>query len=106
MRFRFSSRIQDIKYLIKIERPNFSNYNLSITEKILDSCGVPLEVMEPMMQNMIRNVFTIGPGNTQSGPANRGDRKTMEMQQKMLADKFPEYENLYQLYSEIISQKK
>ena len=85
---------------------NFSNYNLSITEKILDSCGVPLEVMEPMMQNMIRNVFTIGPGNTQSGPANRGDRKTMEMQQKMLADKFPEYENLYQLYSEIISQKK
>jgi predicted short-subunit dehydrogenase-like oxidoreductase (DUF2520 family) len=85
---------------------NFSNYNLTITKKILDSCGVPLDVMEPMMDNMMRNVFHIGPANTQSGPANRGDRETIEMHRKMLLEKFPEYENLYLLFSEIILQKK
>jgi len=85
---------------------NFSNYNLRIAEKILDEAKVPLSVMESITYGMFEKAFNTGPLASQSGPAHRGDSATIEKHLSIINKLYPQYVDLYRIYSEIIRQKK
>ncbi|HMW39121.1 MAG: DUF2520 domain-containing protein [Saprospiraceae bacterium] len=91
-------------HLAAVFSNNFSNFNLIISEMILKKTGIPLEVLQPIMMQMVQKAFEAGPENTQTGPARRGDRQIVEKQHSFLEEEIPEAADLYLKISKSIIQ--
>lgn len=81
---------------------NFTNFNYLIAQKILASVNVPFDVLHTILDSGLKNVFEKNPMNTQTGPARRADTKVIQSQTKELSQKFPEYKEIYKIYSQLI----
>ena len=77
---------------------NFANHMYTISERLLESEGVPFSVMLPLVRETARKVETMSPASAQTGPAVRGDRKVIDEHLQLLKD-CPEYAELYRLIS-------
>ena len=66
---------------------NFSNYLLTVSSEILDRIGMPLDTIEPLMQETFSKAFLNGPENSQTGPGKRGDIETIKKHVEMLEAK-------------------
>ena len=77
---------------------NFANHMYAISERLLESEGVPFSVMLPLVRETARKVETMSPASAQTGPAVRGDRKVIDEHLQLLKD-CPEYAELYRLIS-------
>lgn len=79
---------------------NFTNHLWTIADRILHrEAGLDLSVLEPLLKETLRKATTIGPQQSQTGPAIRGDKAVMEKHCSLL----PEGEReLYQLLSNSI----
>lgn len=91
-------------HLAAVFSNNFSNFNLIIANMILKKTGIPLEVLQPIMMQMVQKAFEAGPEYTQTGPARRGDRQIVQRQHTFLETELPEVADLYQKISESIIQ--
>ncbi len=65
---------------------NFSNHLLSIADDICKENNIPFDILEPIAYETIRKAFILGPETAQTGPAIRGDRKTIENHLKLIGD--------------------
>ncbi len=84
---------------------NFTNFLYTITEDILISNNVPLELLEPLIFQTAMNVKHGNLFQNQTGPALRGDKKVLDKHCEMLA-KHPDYLEIYNLItSKIIKHK-
>ena len=81
---------------------NFVNYLWSISSDILAEVGCDLDVLMPLIKVTTEKATSISPTEGQTGPARRGDVKTMEMHEKML---LPEQAKLYRTLSQCIMEK-
>lgn len=81
---------------------NFSNFNLIVAQEILAKCNLPLEVLKPIVESGLDNVFVNGPVKGQTGPARRGDSKVIQSQIKELSNHFPHLKEVYKEYSQLI----
>lgn len=65
---------------------NFSNHLLHIVEQILAKEGLAFDIMFPILDRTIEKVKELSPANAQTGPAIRGDEKTMQSHLELLVE--------------------
>ncbi|MEM7656798.1 MAG: DUF2520 domain-containing protein, partial [Bacteroidota bacterium] len=74
---------------------NFPNALFRLAEEQLqDSPEVDFSIYQPLVEEVIRKAFSIGPANAQTGPALREDHTTLS-QHLSLLEKDAEVQNLY-----------
>jgi predicted short-subunit dehydrogenase-like oxidoreductase (DUF2520 family) len=99
-----NDKIRTHLHLASVIANNFTNYNLIIAKKILDNAKVPFGVLRSLMKETIDKAFIMNPRDAQTGPAKRGDSKSIEKHIRLLVQEYPEYRSLYKKYSQIILQ--
>ncbi|WP_316936940.1 Rossmann-like and DUF2520 domain-containing protein [Kordia jejudonensis] len=57
---------------------NFSNHLYRIAHEICESNNVPFEILSPLIQETAAKINTLTPYMAQTGPAKRGDQKTID----------------------------
>ena len=67
-------------HLAEVFTNNFVNVLLESTERILAADGLTLECVRPLLEATVANAVASGPHDSQTGPAVRGDRATIELQ--------------------------
>ena len=83
---------------------NFTNVMLGIGDKLLKDKGLSLEIMRPLVKEMIEKSFEISPENALTGPARRGDLATVRAHEKMLED-YPKEQEIYRILTNYILEK-
>jgi len=77
---------------------NFSNHLFTVASQILEKQDIDWRVLLPLIDETANKLYSMHPGQAQTGPAIRGDRTIMELHKSLLDD-----ESLCQLY-EMISE--
>lgn len=88
-------------HLAAVFSNNFPNYLNSIAEQILKKEGLSLSVFLPMLKSWVNNLEHNSPRKLQTGPAKRGDLKTLKAHEMMLSNN-PEIKKIYRLLSQSI----
>jgi len=91
-------------HLAAVVSSNFSNYLLSLSEKILGSRGLSFDLLKPLMMETLSKAFEKGPVIAQTGPAARGNKKVIEKHLKLL-EQYPEIKEVYKMLSDLIMQQ-
>ena len=65
---------------------NFTNHMLYEAEKICLANDLSFSIMEPLARETIRKAFSLGAFNAQTGPALRGDARTLEKHLKIIGE--------------------
>ena len=90
-------------HLTAVFTNNFTNYLQFISAQLLKEQRLPYSIMQPLLYETVRKLSDIAPREAQTGPAIRGDEKTMKKHSKLL-EKQPEWRKLYELLSEGITK--
>lgn len=88
-------------HLASVFACNFANHLFAVSEEILNSIGLPLSVMQPLIDETIDKVYKVGPVLGQTGPAVREDHNIMDAQMQLLSST-PELQEIYKLISQNI----
>ena len=80
---------------------NFTNHMYALAHRLLDSHGLPFEVMLPLIDETARKVHELPPAEAQTGPASRYDENVIGKHLEMLADE-PRLAELYEKISQSI----
>lgn len=83
---------------------NFTNLMLGVGDKILKNNGLTLNLMHPLVKEMIQKSFEISPENALTGPARRGDMQTIRNHEEMLSNSPKELE-VYKVLTNYILEK-
>jgi predicted short-subunit dehydrogenase-like oxidoreductase (DUF2520 family) len=82
---------------------NFTNHLFSIGEKILETEGLPFDVLKPLITETVNKIREHSPDTMQTGPAHRKDMVTIEKHMQYLAEYAPpQYLGLYRILTENI----
>ncbi|WP_036384423.1 Rossmann-like and DUF2520 domain-containing protein [Muricauda sp. MAR_2010_75] len=81
---------------------NFSNYLYGVGEKLCLEEGLPFDLLKPLIRETAEKVQVMPPKEAQTGPARRGDQKTMQAHLSLLKDE--KQIELYKLFSEAIKK--
>ena len=65
---------------------NFTNVMMQIADKITDEAEIPYELLLPLAARNFENLLTNAPYDVLTGPARRGDRKTIEKHLRLLQE--------------------
>lgn len=63
---------------------NFTNHLLYKAQQICAMAGLPAQTLDPLVAETFRKAQEIGPFEAQTGPAKRGDQRTMQGHQELL----------------------
>ncbi|MBR4137005.1 MAG: DUF2520 domain-containing protein [Bacteroidales bacterium] len=88
-------------HLAAVYVSNFTNVMLGIGDKLLKNNGLTLDLMKPLVMEMIQKLFEISPEKALTGPARRGDFATIEEHVKMLSDNSQE-QGIYKMLTNYI----
>lgn len=80
---------------------NFTNHMLTISKNLLAEKNMSFEWLQPLITETIDKSLRLGPNHSQTGPAVRGDLKTLDLQLKAL-EKEPDLARIYQYISQHI----
>ncbi|SMD36397.1 Predicted oxidoreductase, contains short-chain dehydrogenase (SDR) and DUF2520 domains [Reichenbachiella faecimaris] len=83
---------------------NFTNRMLAAAEEILQDTSLDLKILEPLVFESIQNAFDFGTDKALTGPAKRGDSKTIESHLKSL-DQNPALKSIYDRLTAMITSK-
>ncbi len=81
---------------------NFSNFMMTLGERLAEDAGFDPQLMQPLMEETMRKVLRTGPGAAQTGPARRDDTGTIESHLELLSFS-PQYQELYRIISAMIT---
>ncbi len=112
--YRFANRISEQVYLLDAAQRkqlhiaavfvnNFVNQLYVIGEQICEEHKIPFEILHPLILETAQKIGTNSPTSVQTGPAVRGDQKTIEIHKKSLSS---EQAILYSLLSKCIQNTK
>ncbi|MDR2917002.1 MAG: DUF2520 domain-containing protein [Tannerella sp.] len=79
---------------------NFSNHMYSLAAKILEEQDIDWHILQPLIDETANKLYSMSPGNAQTGPAVRYDRHVIERHLSMLKDE--DTRKLYLMISENI----
>ena len=88
-------------HLAAVYVSNFTNVMLGIGDKLLRDNGLSLDVMKPLVMEMMQKSFEISPKKALTGPASRSDFATIGEHEKMLADN-PDELAIYMILTDYI----
>jgi len=80
---------------------NFSNFMLTAGKEITMRAGLSFDILFPLIRETFSKALDNGPENSQTGPAVRNDRNTIEKHLDLLSFS-PELQNIYSEVSESI----
>ncbi len=81
---------------------NFTNYMYSISEELLKQNNLDFSLLSALITETAHKAIAVSPSQSQTGPAVRGDFKTIEKHLALLSGQNKE---IYRLLSDIISKK-
>jgi predicted short-subunit dehydrogenase-like oxidoreductase (DUF2520 family) len=87
-----------VLHLAAVFAGNFSNHMATIAERILAGSGHERTLLVPLLRETFRKIEESGGAASQTGPALRDDRETMERHLELLKG-YPEWEKLYTFMS-------
>jgi predicted short-subunit dehydrogenase-like oxidoreductase (DUF2520 family) len=80
---------------------NFSNLMYLMGEELLQTAGLPFDILNPLIEETAAKIGGILPHRAQTGPAVRNDEITIQKHLDLLKD-FPDKQEIYKLLSEKI----
>jgi hypothetical protein len=80
---------------------NFTNYMFVCAEDILNKYHIPFHILEPLIKETVDKAGRISPIESQTGPAIRNDKQTLEKHFNLLSHS-RELQNLYSFVSDSI----
>jgi predicted short-subunit dehydrogenase-like oxidoreductase (DUF2520 family) len=80
---------------------NFTNHLLTEGKVISEKAGVPFDIFHPLIRETVSKAIESGPENSQTGPAVRNDRNTIEKHMELLSFS-PELQKIYRGLTESI----
>lgn len=90
-----------ILHLAAVFACNFTNYMFTSGKMIADKSGVSFNILEPLIRETVDKAVDEGPENSQTGPAFRNDKITIEKHLQLLSAS-PELQKLYQTITDSI----
>jgi predicted short-subunit dehydrogenase-like oxidoreductase (DUF2520 family) len=106
-----SDNVQEVKgdarkklHLAAVFASNFTNRMLAAAEEVLSSAQLDLNMLQPLVEQSMRNVFTHGADQALTGPAKRSDQKTINSHLAILENS-PYMQSVYQQISDEIALK-
>ena len=99
-----TSRQRFVIHLAAVFANNFPNHLLAISELLLKSEQLSLRLFYPMIEQTFSKIRQFSPAELQTGPAKRGDKKTIDAHLRYLTG-FPEFKEIYKLLSSSIEKK-
>ncbi len=78
---------------------NFSNHLFHISTQLLKRGNMNFDMLMPLIKETVRKIEAHQPFDAQTGPAKRGDMKTVEEHLHLLAD-FPGFREIYLVMTE------
>lgn len=79
---------------------NFSNHMFTISKRLLEKEAMSFDLLKPLIQETLEKAFKTNPQTAQTGPAQRGDIKTIEKHLNLIED--ATYDEIYRLISKSI----
>jgi predicted short-subunit dehydrogenase-like oxidoreductase (DUF2520 family) len=80
---------------------NFTNYLAVLAKQLLEQHHLPYELLKPLLLQTATNATQNNPELVQTGPAIRGDERTIHIHEQLLKD-YPEWLTIYQLFTKSI----
>ncbi|MCM1454581.1 MAG: DUF2520 domain-containing protein [bacterium] len=74
------SELRAKAHLAAVFASNFICRMLAESERILDGSTLPFDILRPLVNEVTRKAFAIGPHASQTGPARRGDMQVIHRQ--------------------------
>lgn len=90
-----------VLHLAAVFACNFTNHMLRISEDILQQEGLDTGLLHPLIIETMDKSMQMGPAQSQTGPAARGDQPVLEAHLELLEDR-PQWAELYYLLSQDI----
>jgi predicted short-subunit dehydrogenase-like oxidoreductase (DUF2520 family) len=102
--FETDSATRKTIHLSAVIANNFTNHLFVLAEKILAKKNIPFPLLGPLLHETVIKAIQLTPGESQTGPAKRGDTKIIEEHLKMLK-KDSSLSKIYKLLSESIEKE-
>ncbi len=99
--FKITSYERQALHVAAVFAANFTNHMLLLAQEIMKENSLSFDWLKPLIAEMITKSLAIGPENAQTGPARRGDFKTLDKHVEFLAESGSVNE-LYKLISQDI----
>ena len=96
-----TSEQRRVLHLAAVFTNNFTNHMLFWAKTLLDVEDMDFNLLKPLAKETIEKAFVLSPDKAQTGPASRGDFKTMKEHLTMI-EANPELTAFYQLVSKSI----
>lgn len=100
-----SSEQRQWLHLAAVISNNFTNHLLYLSSSLLQRHRLPFRLLYPLIRETTEKAIALHPLAAQTGPARRGDRKTMQKHLSLLASD-PRLRSLYRLMSNGIAAVK
>ena len=94
----FNSEKRALIHMIAVFINNFSNHILHLVSDLSKKHDIPFHFFNLLINETYQKAMDIGPENSQTGPASRQDKKTIDKHLEMLTD-----QNLKNLYLNLTS---
>ncbi|MEC4114701.1 Rossmann-like and DUF2520 domain-containing protein [Myroides pelagicus] len=101
--FKISSEQRKVIHLSAVFVNNFTNHLCSLAEEICKENSVPFDILKPLIVETADKLQVLSPKDAQTGPAIRGDVKTIERHLEMLKDS--NKKEIYQIITNSIINK-
>lgn len=88
-------------HLASVLACNFVNHLWDLAYRQLDDAGLPPDVIRPLIEETTAKLSRLDPHDGQTGPARRGDSRTVARHLEMLADD-PSLQKIYSMLSDSI----
>ena len=87
-------------HLAAVFANNFTNQIYRVAHEICESEGAEFDILKPLIKETARKIETVSPYKAQTGPAKRGDKKTIKKQVKLLDNEL--HKDIYELMTKSI----
>jgi predicted short-subunit dehydrogenase-like oxidoreductase (DUF2520 family) len=102
--YRMTDLQKSYLHLSAVFANNFSNHMMTLAEVICKEHEYPFEILKPLILETFTKAILAGPSVSQTGPAIRGDEKTIEKHLNLLAQ-HPELAPVYKIVTKSIEDQ-
>ena len=99
--YEVDSKQREKLHLAAVFVNNFTNHMYTIAKDITDKSNIDFNILKPLITETVNKIYTLDPKKAQTGPAIRGDIKTINKHIKDLESK--DHKLLYKLLSSLIN---